>query len=98
MAVRRDDGHLLIEVRDDGIGLPLERERVLEPYMTTRTKGTGLGLAIVKKIVEYHGGRIWLDPDSEEGTAIHFTLPVLPGAPTGEPDLPTQETRKEVTA
>jgi signal transduction histidine kinase len=36
----------------------------------------------VKKIVEYHGGRIWLDLDVEEGTSINFTLPVLPGAPS----------------
>ena len=41
--------------------------------------GTGIGLAIVKKIVEYHGGQIWLDLDVAEGTAIHFTLPVHRG-------------------
>ena len=45
-------------------------------------EGTGIGLAIVKKIVEYHGGRIWLDLDVEDGTSINFTLPVLPGAPS----------------
>jgi len=51
-------------------------------------EGTGIGLAIVKKIVEYHGGRIWLDLDVESGTSINFTLPVLPGA-----DDPTADTR-----
>ena len=46
---------------DNGKGLPREnRQRLLEPYMTTREKGTGLGLAIVKKIVEDHGGRLEL--------------------------------------
>ena len=45
-----------IAVSDNGIGLPKDRERIVEPYVTTRDKGTGLGLAIVKKIVEEHGG------------------------------------------
>ena len=50
-----------IEVIDNGCGLPKEqRNRLLEPYMTTRKKGTGLGLAIVQKITEQHGGRIVL--------------------------------------
>lgn len=52
---------VVIEVTDNGIGLPKEnRERLLEPYMTTREKGTGLGLAIVTKIIEELGGRIEL--------------------------------------
>src|SRR4029079_18692050 len=49
----------IIYVEDNGKGLPAEdRERLLEPYMTTREKGTGLGLAIVRKIMEEHGGSI----------------------------------------
>ncbi|WP_246344299.1 sensor histidine kinase [Sphingobium fontiphilum] len=58
MDIARIDNALTILVQDDGIGLPPERERMLEPYMTTRAKGTGLGLAIVKKIVEEHMGEI----------------------------------------
>jgi hypothetical protein len=56
--------------------------------------GTGIGLAIVKKIVEYHGGRVWVDPEVREGTAIRFTLPAAaeqepaalagPGSPESE--------------
>lgn len=50
-----------IEIRDNGVGLPTQgRERLTDPYVTTRAKGTGLGLAIVKKIMEDHGGRIAL--------------------------------------
>ena len=55
---RNDDGFIHIIVSDNGIGLPIERARLAEPYMTTRESGTGLGLAIVKKIVEEHGGSI----------------------------------------
>jgi two-component system nitrogen regulation sensor histidine kinase NtrY len=52
---------LAITVTDNGLGLPLEsRERLTEPYVTTRARGTGLGLAIVKKIIEDHGGRLEL--------------------------------------
>ncbi len=58
LAIRDSDAQLVIEVTDTGIGLPEERERLTEPYMTTRVRGTGLGLAIVKKIVEEHGGEI----------------------------------------
>ncbi|GAA3888206.1 PAS domain-containing sensor histidine kinase [Sphingomonas limnosediminicola] len=53
-----EDGHLIIDVMDTGIGLPEDRARLTEPYMTTRVRGTGLGLAIVKKIVEEHMGEI----------------------------------------
>ncbi len=58
---RRHNGFIYVDVIDSGKGLPREnRQRLLEPYMTTREKGTGLGLAIVKKIVEDHGGRLEL--------------------------------------
>ncbi len=61
VTVRQEPGAAIIEVEDNGKGLPHEdRERLLEPYMTTREKGTGLGLAIVRKIMEEHGGSIAL--------------------------------------
>jgi two-component system nitrogen regulation sensor histidine kinase NtrY len=58
MTIRREGARIVIEVADTGVGLPAERGRLTEPYMTTRLKGTGLGLAIVKKIVEEHFGQI----------------------------------------
>jgi two-component system nitrogen regulation sensor histidine kinase NtrY len=70
MSLKQDEGRVIIEICDDGIGLPPERERVLEPYMTTRTKGTGLGLAIVKKIVEEHQGEIRLEDADGGGTRV----------------------------
>ena len=52
---------LQLEISDNGIGLPQDRSRLFEPYVTTREKGTGLGLAIVKKIIEEHGGVLKLE-------------------------------------
>jgi two-component system nitrogen regulation sensor histidine kinase NtrY len=61
VTVRREGDTAVIEVVDNGAGLPTEnRQRLLEPYMTTREKGTGLGLAIVGKIMEEHGGGVEL--------------------------------------
>jgi two-component system nitrogen regulation sensor histidine kinase NtrY len=57
----REGDDIVIDVVDNGVGLPKEnRSRLLEPYVTTREKGTGLGLAIVGRIVEEHGGTIEL--------------------------------------
>jgi two-component system nitrogen regulation sensor histidine kinase NtrY len=58
----RDSDDIVIDVIDNGIGLPkVSRARLLEPYVTTREKGTGLGLAIVGRVLEDHGGRIELN-------------------------------------
>lgn len=54
------DGHSTIRIADNGTGLPPDRARLFEPYVTTREKGTGLGLPIVKKIIEEHGGSMTL--------------------------------------
>ncbi|HRP78760.1 MAG TPA: PAS domain-containing sensor histidine kinase [Aquamicrobium sp.] len=76
----------VVEVIDNGKGLPREnRQRLLEPYMTTREKGTGLGLAIVKKIVEDHGGRLELHDapaDFHDGRGAMIRI-VLPASPAG---------------
>ncbi|MDP3264648.1 MAG: PAS domain-containing sensor histidine kinase [Tabrizicola sp.] len=55
-----DDTEAIIRIMDNGTGLPLDRARLFEPYVTTRDKGTGLGLPIVKKIIEEHGGTLAL--------------------------------------
>jgi two-component system nitrogen regulation sensor histidine kinase NtrY len=61
----REGDDIVIDVVDNGIGLPKEsRARLLEPYVTTREKGTGLGLAIVGRVLEDHGGRIELNDAS----------------------------------
>jgi two-component system, NtrC family, nitrogen regulation sensor histidine kinase NtrY len=67
VAAARDGADIVIDVVDNGIGLPKDnRSRLLEPYVTTREKGTGLGLAIVGKILEEHGGRIELHDAAEK--------------------------------
>jgi len=81
VTVRETDGRIVVEVADDGIGLPEDRARLTEPYVTHKPKGTGLGLAIVKKIMEDHGGSValadrvpredWPGP----GTVASLTLP-----------------------
>ena len=74
-----------VDVIDNGKGLPREnRQRLLEPYMTTREKGTGLGLAIVKKIVEDHGGRLELHDapanfHGGRGAMVSMFLPAAAG-------------------
>jgi len=70
------DGLVVIDVLDNGIGFPAEnRQRLLEPYMTTRESGTGLGLAIVSKIFEDHGGTIQLlDNPAGGGALVRMTL------------------------
>ena len=72
ITIREGERQLCIEIADSGIGLPLERGRLTEPYMTTRVKGTGLGLAIVKKIVEEHFGSMEFEDGPDGGTLVRL--------------------------
>jgi two-component system nitrogen regulation sensor histidine kinase NtrY len=77
------EGEAVIRIMDNGIGLPPDRARLFEPYVTTREKGTGLGLPIVKKIIEEHGGTLALldapvfDGQSHAGAMAEIRLPFL---------------------
>ncbi len=75
------DAFVTIHITDNGTGLPEDRSRLFEPYVTTREKGTGLGLPIVKKIIEEHGGTLSLidgiqfDGNSHAGATAEIVLP-----------------------
>ena len=72
--VRSVKDEVVIDVNDTGVGLPADRERLTEPYMTTRVRGTGLGLAIVKKIVEEHIGEIAFLDRAGGGTHVRIAF------------------------
>ncbi len=80
VSVHRKDDDVEVQLDDNGIGLPAERERIVEPYMTTREKGTGLGLAIVKKIIEEHFGSIAFTDScaAEQGSGTRVTINLNP--------------------
>lgn len=75
-----DDGRAVLEVSDEGAGIPPEqREEVWKPFVTTGAKGTGLGLPIVRRIVEAHGGTVTLADGAAGGTVAELRLPALRG-------------------
>ncbi len=109
ISARRVGDEWEITCRDNGIGIEPEfADKIFVIFQRLHSKdaypGTGIGLAIVKKIVEYHGGRVWVDTDVDEGTAICFTLPASADldeaqptadpAPAGDPE-PTDTERAD---
>ena len=82
VTVSTSDAGFVITIADNGIGLPEDRARLFEPYVTTRDEGTGLGLPIVKKIIEEHGGTLTLeDAPVFEGNAHHGAVAIVRLAP-----------------
>ena len=77
-AIRNNADYVELGIYDNGSGLPADQiETLFEPYVTTKAKGTGLGLAIVKKIIEEHGGVIWVDTSYNGGAGFVIQLPVF---------------------
>ncbi len=81
--VERRNGELLFSVSDTGIGIPEEKQEEifkpltqLDPSPTRHYGGTGTGLAVAKKIVEAHGGRIWVESEPGRGSTFYFTVPI----------------------
>ena len=95
VTAERDGEFWLFSVADNGIGISSEyAERIFVIFQRLHDKttypGTGIGLAMTRKIIEYHGGRIWLDTAATGGARFRFTLPVIPGEP-GVQDDPVSE-------
>lgn len=79
---------VVVRVSDTGSGMTQEvRERLFEPFLTTKSSGMGIGLSICRSIVESHNGRIWAEPNPAGGTIFSFTLPIAP-AEDDEEDPP----------
>jgi len=81
LTARREGQHWQLAFADNGIGVdPQYAQRIFVIFQRLHTKdayeGTGIGLALCRKIVDYHGGRIWLDTDYHGGACIRFTLPI----------------------
>ena len=84
--VDRASEEVVVEVRDDGRGIPdQELARITEPFFSTRTDtgGTGLGLSICQTFIDQHGGRIDFDSEVGAGTTVTVRLPAI--ADAGEP-------------
>lgn len=76
LSARRAPGLLILGVKDDGTGIPQETiTEIFNPFFTTKENGTGLGLAIVRKIVELHGGNLFVESSPGEGTRFDIHLP-----------------------
>ena len=105
VSVSRDGADIVIDIVDNGIGLPKEnRSRLLEPYVTTREKGTGLGLAIVGRILEEHGGTIELRDAADKipgqrgaWVRVRFAADTIIAGDDGEKQLTTSGTSERAT-
>ncbi|QLD88209.1 PAS domain-containing protein [Natronomonas salina] len=81
VSAERAGDEWVLSVRDEGVGIdPADADRVFDVFESLHTQeeggGTGIGLALSERIVERHGGDIWVEPDSRDGTTFAFTLPV----------------------
>ncbi|MEX1098761.1 MAG: ATP-binding protein [Planctomycetales bacterium] len=88
IATAFEEGRIRVSVRDDGHGIaPADRERIFQPYFTTKPTGTGLGLFVCRRIVEQKGGRIELTETSPRGTTFTVEIAsIVPLAPVPPPD------------
>src|SRR5207237_939984 len=83
VSARRDRGHWVFAVRDNGFGIEKQyQEKIFTPFKRlhgSEFAGAGIGLATCKRIVEHYGGRIWVESQAGEGSTFYFSLPAAEG-------------------
>ncbi|MET0743698.1 MAG: ATP-binding protein [Microvirga sp.] len=87
---RLREGEVVVSVEDTGLGImPEARDRIFDPFFSTKPEGMGMGLMFSRSIIEDHGGRLWADDNAPHGAVFHFMLPCQrdPGAPDTEAPL-----------
>jgi signal transduction histidine kinase len=78
ISIERQAGGIHVDVCDSGPGIePEHRNRIFEPFYTTKTSGIGMGLSICRSIIDAHGGRLWTDANQPRGAVFRFTLPAV---------------------
>ena len=90
IGARKEDRHVLCWVADNGIGIePRYHDKIFGLFerLDARVEGTGIGLALVRRIVEHHGGRIWVESEGRgQGSTFYFTLPAAPPSVADDAD------------
>jgi len=75
------NGNTVFFVRDNGIGIASQfKDKIFGLFdkLNAQSEGTGIGLALVKRIIEFHGGRIWVESEADQGATFFFSLPTQP--------------------
>lgn len=86
-----NDG-IRVTVQDTGPGIPHDlRDRIFEPFMTTKARGMGLGLMVCRSIVEAHGGRLWIEHQRDRGAQFRFTIPEARDIPSTAAVIPLEK-------
>ena len=76
LSAARRNGEIIIQVKDEGVGIPAENmERIFDPFFTSKEGGTGLGLSVVHQIVTHHGGKVSAEPNRPRGMVFTLCLP-----------------------